>query len=186
MQIYNGGDEKMADGKALVVFYSMTGNTKKIARYIAGILGSDIEPIRLSDSKLETESHLKVSLSAIRHESPSIRNASHNPALYEVIIICTPIWSRNISSPVRAYISTYSGSFKKVAFLCTMNSSGDKKVFKDMEELCGRKPCAVLGLTAEEVAHDIYEEKAHKFINNVRSGILWEDWSGWKRPDKTS
>ncbi|MCJ7657070.1 MAG: hypothetical protein MUO55_04730, partial [Candidatus Atribacteria bacterium] len=96
----------------------------------------------------------------------------NNPSLYDLVIIGTPTWSSNISTPVRTYIYLFKEEFKKVAFFCTRLGSDAEKVFADMKNLSQKTPLALLELTSREVARDQYKEKVQEFIENLKEEIV--------------
>jgi len=93
----------------------------------------------------------------------------NDPAIYDIVVIGTPIWNHTLSTPVRTCISQYKGSFKKVAFFCTVGSTKDS-AFDEMESLCGKKPVATLRLRGEqEVKSDSYVEKTEDFVSKIKA-----------------
>jgi flavodoxin len=155
--------------KALVVFYSRTGMTKKIANAISASLDADIEEIEDVKSRRGVIGFLKSGREATLKKLADIRETKKNPSVYDIAIIGTPVWAANISSPVRTYLSQNNGRFKRVAFFCTMGGSGDSRPFKEMETVCGLKPVALLALKTEEVSKGAYAKKVEEFVYKIRS-----------------
>ena len=58
-----------------------------------------------------------------------LQEIKKNPSSYDLIIIGTPVWSSNISTPVRTYISLYKKDFKNVAFFCNRLGSDAIRIF---------------------------------------------------------
>ena len=58
-----------------------------------------------------------------------LKEIKKNPSLYDLIIIGTPVWSSNISTPVRTYISLYKKDFKNVAFFVIVWEATQQKSF---------------------------------------------------------
>jgi len=124
--------------KTLVVYYSRTGNTKKVAEIIANKLEADIDEI------IDTKER-KGFIGAITSLKDSFGAETDiafkkDPSKYDLVIIGTPIWMYTITPAVKAYLKR---KFKKVAFFCTCNSDRRIDAFKDMEKLVGR-PIATL------------------------------------------
>jgi len=152
--------------KILVTYYSRTGNTKKIANAIANELKCDIEEIFDVKGRKGPLGYLRSSKEAMRKMLVKIKPIKKDPSKYDLVVIGTPVWGWNMSSPIRTYISN--NKFKKVAFFCTMSCSGAKKIFKDMEELCKSKPVAQLQLIATEVKSGRFSDKIKKFIASIK------------------
>jgi flavodoxin len=88
--------------KKLVVFYSRTGTTKKIAQEIARKINADIEEIAdLKNRKgilnwiLAGRDGMKGSLTKV--------NYSKDPGKYDLIIAGTPVWV-NMVPAIRTYL----------------------------------------------------------------------------------
>ena len=154
--------------KALVVFYSRTGATKKVAVEIAESLKCDIEEIIDLHNRKGAIGYLKSGMHATLKKPAKIKKSRKNPASYGTVIIGTPIWSFNVSSPVRAYLMQNKGKIKKAAFFCTMGGSGGERAFREMEHLIGKRPAAVLDLKMGEVVKERYKEKVKVFINKIK------------------
>lgn len=155
--------------KILVVYYSRTGTTKKIAEIIREQLGCDIEEIVSVKKRSGFLGYMLCGKEATKKELAEIRPLVKNVVNYDLVVIGTPIWSWNISSPVRTYLNQNSGKFKNIAVFCTMGGSGDKKSFEEMEKICNIKPVAELGLMTKEVQSGSFSEKLKKFVEDIRN-----------------
>ncbi len=152
--------------KSLVVFYSRTGTTKKVAETISSNLKCDIEEILDKKNRTGVLGYLMSGRDAILKKLVVIEGIKKAPALYDLVIIGTPVWAGTMSSPIRTYISQNKGCFKKVAFFCTHGSSESKSTFRDMGHLCQKKPVSLLELKTKEVIDEGYIWKVKKFVEN--------------------
>ncbi len=156
--------------KTLTVFYSRTGNTKKIAQEAAKLVQGDIEEIIDEKNRNGLLGWLISGMDAILKKYTSIKQIKKNPSQYDMVIIGTPIWATNISTPIRTYIHNYKDDFKNVAFFCT--SDGDRpkdtlKMFKDMENLCSKKPVALASFSERDVKANSFE-KINEFVEKIK------------------
>ena len=158
--------------KILVVFYSRSGKTKKVANTISKILKCDKEEIFDTKNRKGIPGFLSAGTDANLRRLTAIKEIKNNPSLYDLVIIGTPIWSSNISTPIRTYLSLHKDDFKKVAFFCTRLGSDTEKVFVDMRNLSQKTPIALLELTSREVVRDQYMEKVKEFIKNLKEEIV--------------
>jgi flavodoxin len=155
--------------KALVAYYSRTGNTRKVAERISALLGCDIEEIRDVVNRSGMIGWLKAGRDVGSKRLTTLETVKNDPAGYDIIVIGTPIWRHTLSTPIRTYISQYQENFKKVSFFCTGRSTGDSP-FDEMESLCGKKPIATLRLQIRrgvDTAHD--PEKIQDFISKIKA-----------------
>jgi len=137
--------------KALVAYYSRTGTTRKVAEAIAGMMQCDVEEIVDTKGRAGVGGYLRSGRDATLRRLTVIKDPAKSPKDYDLVIIGTPVWAFTMSAPVRTYISRYADQFKAVAFFLTAGGTGVERTFQTMEELCGRKPQAVLGLKTDEV-----------------------------------
>jgi flavodoxin len=158
--------------KTLVVFYSRSGRTKKAAEAISDILKCDKEEIFDTKNRKGIPGFLSAGTDANLRRLTAIKKIKNNPSLYDLVIVGTPIWSSNISTPIRTYLFLYKEDFKKVAFFCTRLGLDFKKVFDDMKNLSQKTPLALLELTSREVARDQYMQKVKEFIKNLKEEIV--------------
>lgn len=153
--------------KILVVYYSRTNFTKKIAEIIAGKLSADIEEVKDTKNRQGAIGYLSAGRDATFRKLTKIEDIKHNPADYDQVIIGTPIWSWNVSTPIRTYLHDNKSKFKKVVFFSTMVGSGDKRAYADMAAEGACEPSATLGLLTKEVAQNTFAEKLDNFIKEL-------------------
>ena len=123
--------------KKLVVYYSYTGNTKKIANKIKEQIESDIlelEPQIPFSTDYQTVVDEYQNNSIDNKEVP-IKNIDINLDNYDEIIIGTPVWWYTICPVVTTFLKQYNLSGKKVCLFAT-NAGWLGHTFKDFEKLC--------------------------------------------------
>lgn len=154
--------------KSLVVYYSRTGNTRKIAEELADALGCDVEEIIDTKKRSGIFGWLRSGRDASNKNLTVLKDTINDPSQYDLLIIGTPIWGGHVSTPVRTYIHQNQGNFNSVAFFCT--ASGDKfdGAFNDMKELCGAAPVETLGVSDKEIKKGSYKTKIQDFMNEIQ------------------
>ena len=152
----------------LVAFYSRTGITKKVAEIIADSLKCDTEEIFTTKNRSGPIGYLICGKEAMEKKPAGIKPTKKKLDEYDLVIAGTPIWGWNMSSPVRAYLELNNKDFRKLAFFCTQGGSGAERAFKDMEEVCKKKPVATLMLKTEEVNKGGYMDKVNEFIKMLK------------------
>jgi menaquinone-dependent protoporphyrinogen IX oxidase len=150
--------------KTLVVYYSRTGVTKKVAQVLSGMLCCDLEGVVDLKNRDGIKGYVIAGKDAVAKRLTEIQVPLKEPAQYDLVIIGTPVWAFTMASAVRSYITRYKSQMKKIAFFCTQGSAGSKATFKDMQELIGKAPEAVLELTTAEVSKDAYGAKLKEFL----------------------
>lgn len=154
--------------RTLVVYFSRTGNTQTLAQQITSACGADIEGLRESKTQSGVLRYLRSLWQAALHTEASIALTQLNPADYDLVILGTPVWMYNMSSPMRTYIRQHLGQFRKLALFCTCDGAGQAKVLTDMQTLCDKAPVATLGLTATELHDRFHQERLDRFLEQIK------------------
>lgn len=92
-----------------IIYYSYTGNTKKIAEKIKDTLNIDIEEIKptvpytkdYNELVEQAKSYVK------ENEMPEINKISLDLNKYDEIILLTPVWWYTYASPINTFLNTY-------------------------------------------------------------------------------
>jgi hypothetical protein len=137
--------------ETLVVYHSRTGYTRRIAEALARRRGADLEEIRLLRDRRGALGYLRCALEAHGRYAPRILPPRHDPRGYRLVVVGTPIWVWNLSSPVRSYLRAHRRELRRIAFFCTMGGAGADNAFRDMAKLSGKAPVATLALTDREI-----------------------------------
>ena len=142
--------------KSLVVYYSRSNITKKLAEDIAGKLNCDIEEIKPKvnyNGKLGYARGIKDGASGKNVELESLK---YNPQDYDVVYLGAPVWASKAANPLISYLLQNERKFNDVKFFLTAGSSGFDSSFKQMEDKC-KKPLKTLALTTKEVKTNTYD-----------------------------
>jgi flavodoxin len=155
--------------KALIVYYSRSGHTRKIAHELIERCNADSEEIALVDEPgTGMLGYLSAGWSALTRKEAKLKPTRKNPRNYDVVILGTPVWNYALSPPVRAYAKQHAHEFKKVAFFCTEGGSGDQKAFAQLAQACGKQPIATLAVTEKELPAQAHRAALDKFVEQLR------------------
>lgn len=153
--------------KTLVVFYSRTGITKKVAEALAQKLGAEIEELKDTVSRNGIRGYFSAGRDATKRILTKIEPVQKNPGDYDLVIMGTPIWSWNMSPAIRTYATENKDKFKQVAFFCTMDGSGDKRAGTELEKIIGKKTLGQMGLKTTEVTSGSFSEILDEFSASI-------------------
>ncbi len=159
----------MSDGKMLVVYYSRTGTTRKVAEAAAGALGCAIEEIVDLKKRGGPLGFAVAGKDAALKKLTEIGEMENDPGSYDLVIIGTPVWSFTMSCAVRTWLTREKGRLPAVAFFLTTIQSGIERTFAHMEKLCGKAPIATLALRTKEVSADAHLDKVNAFVAELRA-----------------
>lgn len=138
-------ENTVGGGKALVVYFSATGNTEQAAQYIADLTGGDLfglEPAEpYSEEDLDwTDDNSRVSR---EHDDESLRDVPlvadtvDNWEEYDTVYIGYPIWWGIAAWPVDTFVEANDFTGKTVIPFCTSSSSGLGDSGELLAELAG-------------------------------------------------
>lgn len=153
--------------KILVVFYSRTGNTKKVGEAIAQELNCDVEQIMDVKSRKGLFGWFRSGAEAVKEVLAPIQDTKKDPSAYDMVIIGSPVWGSRMSSPVRTYISKNKEHFKQVAFFISCSGEGNGIVFDGMEKLSGKKSTATLRIFPVDMSSGSCMEKIKEFVGKI-------------------
>lgn len=163
--------------RILVVCYSRSGHTRRVAEAIALHCDADIDWIKDREPREGPIGYLRSALQALLHRKPWIQPARRAMGDYSLVIIGTPVWAWNIASPVRSYLSRYGDRCRRVAFFCTYGGAGADKVLADLQRLSGKRALAMLALPQRLVDQGLIETPVEQFVRRF-SGSRGDSVSG--------
>ncbi|OGA98435.1 MAG: hypothetical protein A3E25_18685 [Burkholderiales bacterium RIFCSPHIGHO2_12_FULL_69_20] len=163
--------------RILVVCYSRTGRTRRVAEAIALQCDADLDGIKDRVPRQGQLGYLRSALQALLHTTPWIQPARRPVGDYSLVIIGTPVWGWNMASPVRSYLSRYADRCRRVAFFCTCGGAGADKVLADLQRLSGKRALATLALPRQVIDHGQFDEPVAQFVRRF-NGQRGESVSG--------
>ena len=118
--------------KKLVVFYSLSDNTRVVAKTIAKELKADlcrVEEIRKRNRFL---AYLTGSFAAMRDKCSEIKPVALDVHDYDLILLGSPIWASKPVPAINAFISNNVFKNKKVIAFFTMGGTVYEKATKNV------------------------------------------------------
>ncbi|MDD3120070.1 MAG: flavodoxin [Candidatus Gracilibacteria bacterium] len=155
-------------GKTLVVYYSRTGMTAKVAMEIARVLDCDIEEIIDLKDRSGAMGYLIAGRDALKKELAEIKKIEKNPEDYDLLVIGTPVWAFTMASAIRTYVVENKDKFKNVAFFATQGGEGAQRKFKDLKELTGKTPVFEIQLLTKEVTNGSFKGKLEELLKEYK------------------
>nr|WP_295161616.1 flavodoxin [uncultured Methanobrevibacter sp.] len=149
--------------KSLVVYYSRSNITKKLAENIANKINADIEEVIPKVNYQGKIGYARGGKDAITEKIVELEALKYDPQDYDLVYIGAPVWASKAANPIISYLKQNEGKFSEVKFFMTAGSSGFESSFKQMEKY-SKKPVKTLALTTKEVKKDLCEDKINSFI----------------------
>lgn len=150
--------------KALMVYYSMSGNVKQTAEQIASAAGIDllaIHPVKAYPDK-GAKKFLWGGKSALMGDKPKLQPYIFNADKYDTIIFGFPVWASSFAPPIRTFIEDNREALagkKFAAALCFMGG-GDKKAIKKLKKALGVEELAAELVLNEPISKPKEESEA--------------------------
>jgi flavodoxin len=155
--------------KALIVFYSRTGTTKRVAEALQKKLGCDIEEIVDKKKRLGPIGYMLAGRDVIKKSNTKISETKYNPDNYDLVIIGTPVWMGTMAVAIKTYLEMNKDKLKNVAFFSTQGSDKRQRVFDEITGVIMKEPIAEVYLTTNEVVDNNFEDKLAKFISKINN-----------------
>ena len=138
-----GGTETMdtQGSKVLVVYFSATGTTKKVAENIANGLNADIyeivpeEPYTDDDLNYNDNNSRSTIEMNDPDSRPAISGSVENMEQYTTVFIGYPIWWYDAPRIVSTFVESYDFSGKTIVPFCTSGGSGIGSSATNLEQL---------------------------------------------------
>jgi len=154
--------------KILVVFYSRKGTTRKIGELISKELNSESEEIIDPKRRKGIIGFIISGKDATLKKLANIEKIQKDPENFDMIVLGTPIWNRNMTPAIRTYITEYKNKIKNIAFFCTEGKKGGTRTFESMADLCEKKPVSMLEITKKDIKNEEYLNKINRFIQEIK------------------
>jgi flavodoxin len=152
--------------KKLVVFYSKTGNTRKLAQDIVKNLKADIDEITDLTNRKGLLNWFKAGRDGMKKNLTKIKY-SKDPKNYDLVIIGTPVWGWNMVPAIRTYLLENKDKIKKIAFFSTSGGTNVKQTFADMESV-SKSPISKLSILGKDIKLSNYSEKLNDFCKKIK------------------
>ena len=159
--------------KALIIYYSHSGNTRELANLIHKKIGGDTVEI-------QTVEPYPDEYDAVTKQAKEELNSGFKPALktkienigsYDVIFVGSPNWWSTIAAPVKAFLSGYDLSGKNIAPFITHGGGGVGRSVTDIMALCPSSTVldglAVWGTRVNTSRNDVAEWLRKLGMNNI-------------------
>ena len=121
--------------KAVIIYYSMLGNTEYVANLIAEKIGADL--IKIVPKKEYPSKGFKKFIwggkSAVMGETPELEKYEFESEKYDYIIFGTPVWASNFTPPIRTFIKENEEKLrdkKFSVFVCYSGGGAEKAIEK--------------------------------------------------------
>lgn len=157
--------------RALIIYFSRSGNTEKIGKELASKIDADIEQIKDKKKRRGIIGWIKSGRDSIKKRTTSIEKLKHKPQKYDIVIIGTPVWAGDVPPATRTLLKKYHRKIDNVAFFSTSKSGETDKMYSTMAKTVDVDAISTLSITEKEMKKDNYGEKIDEFIDELKKYI---------------
>ncbi|MDI6860493.1 MAG: hypothetical protein QMD25_00545 [Caldisericia bacterium] len=154
--------------KGIILYYSRTGNNKKLAKILKEKLSFSLEEIIDRKRRDGIIGFIISGYDALTKKLTKIEKLNSNIENFEHIVIGTPIWAGNITPAIRTFLLENKDKIRSYS-VYSVSEFGEKnlKILDDFEKIIGFKAKSYLFLKDSELEKNIFENKVNKFIDNI-------------------
>lgn len=130
--------ETASKGKPLIVYYSLSGNTRTVAEQLQNLIGADVAEIK-TVTPYPDDFHAVVEQAREERRTgflPPIHSISPNIEEYDTIYLGYPVWGNTIPQPMATFLSQNTLAGKTVIPFCTHDGYGIGRSFEVIAEYC--------------------------------------------------
>lgn len=120
--------------KTVILYYSRTRKTAKVAKTLAEEIQADSTEIVDLKDRMGVVNYLGSSVDALRENKTDIKPESFDLSEYGLVYIGTPTWAAKPAPAIVTMIDRCDFKGKDVILFSTMGSSGGKKAIERMRE----------------------------------------------------
>ena len=152
----------------LCVYYSRSGNTKKVMKSIAAELNAELVQLTDGVERGGLRGWFRCGLDAVKRDCPAARPIETERRLenYRLVIIGTPVWAGRCSSVVRSFLKQHGKELNRVAYVLTRGSEHKSEdIYRQMDLYTSKPHRAATSLRVGHVGHTFWQEE---FLRQIR------------------
>jgi hypothetical protein len=151
--------------KILVVVYSYTGTSRRLAQLLANLEQWQVGEIR--DEKPRSGNWRCIWDSLLRRR-PSIVYDGPDPATFDAVVLVSPIWAGRLAGPMRSFVALRRDVLRDVAVVSVMGGQGAPGAVAEVAAVIGRKPILDAAFTRREIEDGSFAGPLQAFAKSVQ------------------
>jgi flavodoxin len=151
----------------LIVYYSRTGVTAKVATALAQTCGADVERLQDLRPRDGASGFLRSAWQGLCKLPGDIAPPQRRPSDYPFILLGTPVWAGQMSAPMRSYLLRQREHFRRIGLFCTASGGDNQDALTSMAEMCNKLPVASMCLRQSDVLSGRYQQALADFASEL-------------------
>ncbi|MCK5011069.1 MAG: hypothetical protein KAS98_11320 [Deltaproteobacteria bacterium] len=159
-------------GKTLILYYSLTGNTKATCEVLQEALRADIVEIKDLVDRSGRWGFFKTAIGSLLGMQTKIEPENPDLSPYPNIILGSPIWTGKLSMAIRTLIDKNRFDEKKIV-VCTTTNAFEKEKYKEKSKNLVRKSGGdVAGYYQVLAKEEVNGEKIDRTKEQIAEDVL--------------
>ncbi|AGU52899.1 flavodoxin domain-containing protein [Variovorax paradoxus B4] len=155
--------------KILVVVYSYTGTSRKVAQLLCSQQGWPMAEIAETRPRAGAFGSFRCLLDSVFRRRPAIRYDGPKTKDFDAVVLVSPIWGQRLAGPMRSFVGTRRNHLPDVAVISVMGGRGAPNAVAEISRLIGRAPMLDTTFTTHEVDNGSFATRLQAFGTAVRS-----------------
>ena len=154
--------------KALIVYYSRTGNTRRVAQTLADRLDAEALELKCDRYRPGPLRYLRAGYDSVKGNLPSIDLPQRNYFDYDLVLLGAPIWTSYPALPLRAFLEGKPALPEKVGLFLTYGGhSPPAKAVQLVNDSLPQPVAAVLSLQESMIDEPAIGDGVTDFIGEL-------------------
>ena len=153
--------------KTLVVYYSLTGFTRRVAEELARATGAHLAEIRDRKPRHGGWGQFRAAFEAFFGLHPEIDYLGPDPANYDRVLVGGPVWVAHLASPVRTFLRHYADSCRHLDLFVTYGGHGAEAALAKVRDLLPATPDHLLIFNDGEISSGGYTNRVRAFAQSL-------------------
>lgn len=137
--------------KTLVISYSHTGTSRKLARLLCAQQGWPAGEVLELRPRAGVSGTLRCVLDSLLRRRPPARYDGPPLKDFDSVVLIAPIWLGRVAGPMRSFVANYAESLPDIAVLSVMGSDATPAAAAEIARLGERTPLLAAAFTSREI-----------------------------------
>jgi flavodoxin len=154
----------------LIVFYSYTGTSRRVAQLLAAQQGWPVGEIIEEHPRAGAGGTLRCVLDSLLGREPPVRYEGPEPGGFDQVVLVAPVWVYQLAGPMRSFISRYAPRLSHYAVATTMSGSGAENVQSEIARLLRQPPLRTAAFPTRTVEDGSFANALQAFGDALSGG----------------
>lgn len=126
--------------RTAIVYFSLSGTTEYVAKFISGVIGGDLIPLEPNEAYKSGKFSKYRNVTEIKNNPyPVLKHYDFDSYKYDMIIFGTPVWAGKPAPPIMTFIRDNDLHGKRIAYFTTSISGNAEKAFSILLDEISKK-----------------------------------------------